>query len=83
MIPGLQRGHTWTAFNNHTGTLMAQNGRKQPLGICPRQRELIRMANPRRLDLNQNLPGTWAVKINFHDFKRLSGGDGHCGSGAH
>jgi hypothetical protein len=62
---------------------MAQNSREQPLGIGARKGELIGVTNASGLDFHQNLALLRVGEVHLHDFKRLTGGKGDSGTGAH
>ena len=46
--------HPATDIGDDAGTLMPEDRRKEPFGIGPRQGELVGVADPGRLDLDQN-----------------------------
>ena len=58
-------------INDNACPLMAQNGRKEPFGVGAGQRELVGVADPGGLHLDQNLPGLWAVEVDLGDLERL------------
>ena len=58
-------------IDDNAGPLMAQNGRKEPFGVGAGQRELVGVADPGSLHLDQNLPGLWAVEVDLSDLERL------------
>ena len=72
VIARLQAGHTRAHLEHDTRALMPQNRRKRPLGIRPGQREIIRVAQARRLDLNQNLARLRTLEVHLHDLHRLA-----------
>jgi len=52
---------------------MAENGRKQSFRVRARARELIRVADTGRLDLDQNLARLGALQIDLDDLKGFAG----------
>ena len=79
MIAGLDRGHARADFHHHAGAFVAEDRRKQPLGIGATERELVGVANAGRLDLDHHLAGARAVKVDLHNLQRLAGGRRHRG----
>ena len=55
MISLLQRGDSWADIDDNSGALMSQDRRKCPFGIGSASSELIGMANPGGLQLDQYL----------------------------
>jgi hypothetical protein len=72
VIPGTQAGHAVADFDHDARALVPQDRRKQPFGVVAGQRKGIRMANPGRLDFDQDFPGPWAFELNDFYFKRGS-----------
>ena len=66
-------GHPAPDIDDDAGALMAEDRRKQPLGIGPGKGELVGVADPGRLDLDQHLTVFGAVELNRLDLQRLSG----------
>src|SRR5260370_23879311 len=52
---------------------MAEDRWKEPFRIGSRQGELVGMADPGRLDLDQDLPVLWAIELDRLDLEGLSG----------
>ena len=73
MIPLGKARHATPDIDDDAGAFMAEDRRKEPLRIRSRQSELVGMADPSRLDLDQNLSVFWAIELNGFDRKRLSG----------
>ena len=61
MIPFRDTRHPAPDIGDDAGTLMPEDRRKEPFGIGPRQGELVGVADPGRLDLDQNFPVFRAV----------------------
>ena len=70
LFQGLDAG---THIDDDTGTLVAEDGRKEAFGIGARARELVGMADPGGADLDQNLTGLGAGEFDLGDFERLAG----------
>jgi hypothetical protein len=68
MIARLTGFNVRTHINHYPCTFMAQNRRESTLGVIARQGKGIRMANPCGFNLNQNLPGSGAIEIDFDNF---------------
>src|SRR5262249_5554874 len=51
--------------------LMAEDGRKNPLAVETVERIGVGMADPRRLDFNQDLADLRVLQVQLDDFKRL------------
>ena len=62
---------------------MAEDRRKEPLGIRARARELVRVAEPRGLHLHKNLARLRTLKLDIHDLKRLTRRNRNSGNRAH
>src|SRR6266446_9923506 len=60
-------------IDDDAGALMSEACREEPFGISPRQGELVGVADPGRLDLEQNLPVFWPVELDGFDRERLPG----------
>ena len=54
VVPGADGFDLAAGFDHNAGAFMAQNRRKQPLGILSRQGECIRMAQPGGLEFYQH-----------------------------
>ena len=65
-------GHPRPDIDDDAGALMAEDRRKQPLGIGPGQRVGVGMADAGRLDLDQHLAGFRPVEPHRLDRQRLS-----------
>ena len=65
--------HAAPDIDDDAGTLMAEDRREEPLRIAAGQCELIGMADPGRLDLDQHLSVFGAVELNLLDLERLTG----------
>ena len=83
MVPDLEARHPRSDLHDNARALVAENGRKRPFGIPARQREIIGVAQARRLDLDQHLAGLGPVEIHLHHFHRLARFEGHGGCGTH
>ena len=83
MVAGLERGDAGAGIDDHARSLMAQNGGKQPLRVCPGERVGIGMANAGRPDLHQDLALAGAVEFHGFDAERLAGFQGYGGAGLH
>ena len=78
---------TWSPFftevtpgadiDHDAGALVAEDGRKQALGIGARQGELVGVADAGRLDLDQHLAGPRPVELDGRHFERLAGRERH------
>lgn len=78
MVADLQVLHARASFDHHTRPLMAQNRRECAFGVRTRKCELIGMANPGCLDLDQHLPAFRSIQIDLDDLKGFSAFKGNC-----
>jgi hypothetical protein len=62
---------------------MAEDRRKQPLGIGARQRELVGVADAGGLDLDQHLARAGSIELDGRDLQRLAGGNSDSGANVH
>jgi len=62
---------------------MAENRRKQTFRIGARQGEIVGVADPGGLDLDQHFARARAFQLNGHDFERLSSLNGDGGADIH
>ncbi len=83
MVALLHRGYAGADIDDDAGALMAENGGEQPFRIGARQGEIVGMANPGRLDLDQHLTGPRAFELYGHDFQRFAGLCGDGGASVH
>ncbi len=67
MVALLERADTGAAIDDHTGTFMPENSRKNPLRVGARAGEFIGVAKPGCLDFDQHLALSWAVQLNRFD----------------
>ncbi len=72
MIADGERGDALAHFHNNARAFMSQNDRKETLGIITGQSERIRVANARRLHLDQHFTRPRTLQLNSLNFKRLS-----------
>ena len=73
MIAFGEAGYAAADIDDDAGPFMAEDRRKQALGIGARQGECIGMADPGRLDLDQHLAVFWTVELHRLDRQFLSG----------
>ena len=83
MVALLHRGDARADVNHDARALVAQNGRKQSLGVGARQRELIGMTNAAGPDLHQNFAGARSFKLNMSHGKGLAGLESDGGFNVH
>ena len=83
MIAHFQRGDALAHLDHNASAFMAQNGWENPLRIIARARELIRVTQPRCLNLNQNLARLRTLKVHFHNLQRLTRRHRNCCSRSH
>ena len=83
VVAGLHARDPGPDFQHDSGALMAKYGREDSLRIEPVQGVGVRMTDPGRADLHQNLarPGTFQVDLD--DLKRALGLEGDGGAGLH
>jgi hypothetical protein len=81
-IPGVERDHVIALLDRRdaradidddTRALVAENDRKQPFRVRARARELVRVADPCRADLDEHFTGLGAVEVHGFDDERFSG----------
>src|SRR4051794_2488984 len=65
--------HAAPDIDDNPRTLMTEDRRKEPLRIASGPRELVGMADPGRLDLDQHLAVFGSVELNLLDLERLTG----------
>ena len=83
MIALFHSGHAGTDIDDDAGALVAEDRRKQPLGVGAGQGELVGVADAGRLDLDQNLAGTRAFELDGGHFERFAGAEGYGGANIH
>src|SRR6185312_4876330 len=69
VIALFQRGDAWSDIDHDSRALVSEDHREEALRVRTRAGELIRMADPARLDLDQDLPALGTVQIERHDFE--------------
>jgi hypothetical protein len=74
----LQRHDARPDIDHHARALMAEDHREQALGIAAGARELVGVADARRLDLDQHLAELRPFEVDFLDFEILAGLEAHC-----
>ena len=74
MIAFLEGSHAWPDINDDARALVAEDHREKTFGIRAGARELIRVTNARRLDLDEHFTRLRPFKIHCHHFERLAGG---------
>jgi hypothetical protein len=67
----LQRRHPVADVDHHARPLVPEDHREEPLGIGTRARELVGVADARRLQLDQHLASLRAVELDLLDDQRL------------
>ena len=75
--------HATPDIDDDAGPLVPEDRRKEPLRIGSRQGKLVGMADPCRLDLDQDLPVFWTIEPNPLDPERLSGFVSDSSAGLH
>ena len=65
--------HAASDIDDDPRPLVAEDRREEPLRIAPGQGELVGMADPGRLDLDQHLSVFGTVELNVLDLERLTG----------
>ena len=83
MIALFETGDTGPGIDHHAGTLVTENGWKQAFRVVAGQGERIRVADSRRLDLDQNLALPGAFELDRLDRQRLSSFKGNGGAYVH
>ena len=63
MIAGLQRGHPRPNLDHHTGPLVTQNRRKDPLRVRARQRVRIGVTDARGFDLDEDFARAGTLQL--------------------
>src|SRR4029079_7916336 len=69
----LQRHHARPDIDDDARAFMAEDHREQPLGIAAGARELVGVADARRLDLDQHLAELRPLEIDGFDDEFLAG----------
>jgi hypothetical protein len=78
VIALLQRHDARPDIDHDARALMAEDHREQAFGIAARARELVGMANARRLDLDQHLAELRPFEVDFLDLEVLAGLEADC-----
>src|SRR6185312_8546806 len=72
VIALLEGGDARSDINHDSRALVAEDHGEEPLRVRARAGELVRMADPARLDLDQHLPRLGTLQIERRDFERLA-----------
>jgi hypothetical protein len=72
VVSFLNRRHAGADVDHDPGPFVAEDHREQPLGIGPRARELVGVADAGRLDLHQHLARLRPFQVDFFDHQRLA-----------
>ncbi len=83
VIARLYRGDARPHFPDDTGALMAEDRGEDPLAVQSVERIGVGVANPRRLDFDQDFTGLGALQVQLDDFKRLLRLERDCGACLH
>ena len=83
MVAHFKRLHTLADFHDNARAFMAEDRREDTFRVRTRQRESVRMADARRLDLHQHLALLGPIKLHSFDFQRLSFFKSHSGTHIH
>ncbi|MNE13881.1 hypothetical protein D3C80_1067320 [compost metagenome] len=83
MIALLQRGDAGADIDDDACAFMAENGRKQAFRVRAREGEIVGVADPGGLDLDQHFAGLRAVELNRHHFQRFTCLNGNSGADIH
>src|SRR5262249_42034544 len=76
-------GDTASHLDDDARALVPENDGKQPLRVGTRQREIVGVADARRLDLDQHLTRFWAAEVDIDDLKRLALREGNSSARSH
>jgi hypothetical protein len=74
VVAFLHAAHSAAHVDDHTGPFVTQDARKEPLWILPGEREVVRMADARRSDLDEHLAVVRALEVDGLDGQGLAGG---------
>jgi hypothetical protein len=83
VIAFLDRGYAGANIDDDAGTFVAEDRRKEPLGVRARKGEFIGVADSRGLDLDEHLTGARPVEFHVGHFQRFAGREGHGGANIH
>ena len=83
MIALFHGRHAGSDIDDDAGALMAEDRRKQTLGVGARKGELVGVADAGRLDLDQHFAGARAFELDRGHFKRFAGAEGYGGANIH
>ena len=83
VVPLLDRRHARTDVDHDARAFMPEDDREQALGIAPGAGELIRVAHPRGLDLDEHLARARAFEVDGLDHQGFTGFVGDCGACFH
>ena len=83
MLADRDRGDARPNLADDARTLVAEDGRKQPLRIEPAQRVGVGVTDARHDDFDQHLTGARSIEVNLDDFERRLGREGNGGAGLH
>ena len=77
------RGDARPDIDDDARALVTEDRRKQPFRVGAREGEFVGVANPGRLDLDQNFAGARAFELHSRHFERFAGGGCHGGANIH
>jgi hypothetical protein len=83
VVARLDRCHAGADFADDAGALVAENRRKNPFAVETIECVGIGVADPGRLDLDQNFAGFRRFQVELDDFKRLLRLESDCGARLH
>ena len=78
VIADLQRLDARADLDHHAGAFVPENRGERTFGIITGEREGIGVTHTARLDLHQDLSGSWPLEVNLDNFKRLASGKSDC-----
>jgi hypothetical protein len=83
VVAFLHRGDARADVHYDPRALVAEDGREQALGIAARAGEFVGVADPGRLQLDQDLARLGTVEVHGHDLQGFACGNGDGGFGFH
>src|SRR4029077_7870970 len=73
VIAGPQGGNALPYVDNDACALVSEDRREPSFGVLARERERVRVTDPRCLQFDEHFAFTRSVELNIDDFKRFSG----------
>jgi hypothetical protein len=77
VVAFLQRFHARAYVDNDACAFMTENRGERAFRIIAAQRESVGVADAGGFEFDENFTRLWAFEVDFGDFERFAGGNGH------